>query len=154
MAVNTPVWPFDGRHGSLGWQVLGLAAAGVCGSASFAAFAISAAKRWWLSRLHLVVICAVTLTLGVWAGRLAASEQMITSGRLSIGVAAGLALFSGWIGFLAALTQKKDPRTSVLLFAAAATILGGATAAWIWRSTLPSKYDGGVCELRAHSLDY
>ena len=96
-------------------------------------------RRRPLRRLELCLVLALGVALVVWAARQVASEPVLVSGHLNVGVAAGLAFFSLWLAFLGVRARKRGPTQSAVLACCGAAILIGATSGWTWRAMQPCK---------------
>ena len=113
------------------------------------AAAVVAVLMLWLSAsqlrrrpVRLVELClllALGVGLVVWAAREVASEPVLVSGHLNLGMALGLAFFSLWLAFLGVCARKRGPTQSAVLACCGAAILLGATSGWTWRAMQPCK---------------
>ena len=96
-------------------------------------------RRRPLRRVELCLVLALGVGLVVWAAREVASEPVLVSGHLNLGMALGLAFFSLWLAFLGVSARKRGPTQSAVLACCGAAILLGATSGWTWRAMQPCK---------------
>ena len=68
-------------------------------------------RRRPLRRVELCLLLALGVGLVVWAARQVASEPVLVSGHLNLGMALGLAFFSLWLAFLGVRARKRGPRS-------------------------------------------
>ena len=97
-------------------------------------------RRRPLRRGQLGVVLALGIGVVLWAARQAASEPVLVSGHVNVGMALGLALFSLWVAFLGVIARNRGrPTQSLVLACCGAAILLGATSGWTWRAIQPCK---------------
>ena len=96
-------------------------------------------RRRPLRRVERGLVLALGVAVVVWSARQAASEPVLVSGHLNVGLALGLAFFSLWLAFLAVIGRKRAPTQSAVLACCGAAILLGTTTGWTWRAMQPCK---------------